>query len=246
MSGVSLNYHTSLSVDQSSIYHSQHNHSPQQYYYQSIQQQQPSHFYPYQSSLSLTNTSSNSNDHQQKSTKRSLPLSRDDSIKKKFEWNELEVTGNVRNLSPTLWTLSQLTVLYLNDNQLTRLPSEIACLANLVTLDLSNNKLRNLPSEIGDLITLRELNLTNNSIRNLPYEIGKLFRLQSLGLLGNPLPNEIFAIYTESNGLQKLLAYFLDNFSTSLNASSLYFRSIGIIIFDVIKFSCQYDTEQIQ
>jgi CCR4-NOT transcription complex subunit 6 len=63
--------------------------------------------------------------------------------------NELEVTGNVRNLSPTLWTLSQLTVLYLNDNQLSRLPSEIACLANLVTLDLSNNKLRNLPSEIG-------------------------------------------------------------------------------------------------
>jgi CCR4-NOT transcription complex subunit 6 len=63
--------------------------------------------------------------------------------------NELEVMGNVRNLSPILWTLSQLTVLYLNDNQLTRLPSEIACLTNLVTLDLSNNKLRNLPSEIG-------------------------------------------------------------------------------------------------
>jgi Leucine-rich repeat (LRR) protein len=63
--------------------------------------------------------------------------------------NELEVTGNVRNLSPTLWTLSQLTILYLNDNQLTRLPSEIACLTHLVTLDLSNNKLRNLPSEIG-------------------------------------------------------------------------------------------------
>lgn len=66
-----------------------------------------------------------------------------------FKGNELEVTGNVRNLSPILWTLSQLTVLYLNDNQLTRLPSEIACLTNLVTLDLSNNKLRNLPSEIG-------------------------------------------------------------------------------------------------
>ena len=66
-----------------------------------------------------------------------------------FTGNELEVTGNVKNLSPMLWTLSQLTVLYVNDNQLTRLPSEIACLTNLVTLDLSNNKLRNLPSEIG-------------------------------------------------------------------------------------------------
>lgn len=63
--------------------------------------------------------------------------------------SELEVTGSVRNLSPMLWTLSQLTALYLNDNQLTRLPSEIACLVNLVILDLSNNKLRNLPAEIG-------------------------------------------------------------------------------------------------
>lgn len=87
---------------------------------------------------------------------------------------------------------------------------------------------------IGDLISLRELHLTNNSIRNLPYEIGKLFRLQSLGnddalallighdpcslgLSGNPLPAEILSIYTESNGLQKLLCYFLDNFSSSVN-----------------------------
>ncbi|CAF3490840.1 unnamed protein product [Adineta steineri] len=214
--------HSSISVDQSSAFNPQRNHSPQHYYYQSAQQHQPTHFYPYQSQLSLTNTSSNSNDQQQNSSQRSLPLSTDiknDSNKKKSDWNEIEITGNVRTLSPTLWTLSQLTSLYLNDNQLSRLPSEIACLTNLVTLDISNNKLRNLPSEIGELITLRELNLTNNSIRNLPYEIGKLFRLQSLGLLGNPLSAEILSIYTESNGLQKLLSYFLDNFSSSLNVT---------------------------
>ncbi|CAF0807740.1 unnamed protein product [Adineta ricciae] len=200
MPGVSLNYHSSLSVDDTTSY-SQRIHPPQQYYYQSIEQ---STFYPYQSQLSLQS------DHQQKSSTSS-------SGTKKCDWNELEVTGNVRNLSPILWTLSQLTVLYLNDNQLTRLPSEIACLTNLVTLDLSNNKLRNLPSEIGELISLRELNLTNNSIRNLPYELGKLFRLQSLGLMGNPLPAEVYTIYTESNGLQKLLTYFLDSLPSSLN-----------------------------
>ncbi|CAF0719998.1 unnamed protein product [Adineta ricciae] len=200
MPGVSLNYHSSLSVDDTTSY-SQRIHPPQQYYYQSIEQ---STFYSYQSQLSLQS------DHQQKSSTSSNGT-------KKCDWNELEVTGNVRNLSPILWTLSQLTVLYLNDNQLTRLPSEIACLTNLVTLDLSNNKLRNLPSEIGELISLRELNLTNNSIRNLPYELGKLFRLQSLGLMGNPLPAEVYTIYTESNGLQKLLTYFLDSLPSSLN-----------------------------
>lgn len=92
---------------------------------------------------------------------------------------------------------------------------------------------------LGELISLRELNLTNNSIRNLPYELGKLFRLQSLGnflrisslifnyvyslpgLMGNPLPAEIYTIYTESNGLQKLLTYFLDSLPSSINGITL-------------------------
>lgn len=111
-----------------------------------------SHFHPYQSQFSLTH------EHQSKALvptvdpkKCSCTVLLHRSIVELclFLGNELEVTGNVRNLSPILWTLSQLTVLYLNDNQLTRLPSEIACLTNLVTLDLSNNKLRNLPAEIG-------------------------------------------------------------------------------------------------
>jgi hypothetical protein len=35
--------------------------------------------------------------------------------------------------------------------------------------------------------------------------------------MGNPLPAEIFTIFTESNGLQKLLTYFLDSLPSSLN-----------------------------
>lgn len=64
-------------------------------------------------------------------------------------------TGNVRNVSPTLWQFDHLTALYLNDNNLLRLPSDIGQLLNLRTLDLSNNKLRSLPAELGELIHLR-------------------------------------------------------------------------------------------
>lgn len=64
-------------------------------------------------------------------------------------------TGNVRNVSPTLWQFDHLTALYLNDNNLLRLPSDIGKLLNLHTLDLSNNKLRSLPAELGELILLR-------------------------------------------------------------------------------------------
>jgi CCR4-NOT transcription complex subunit 6 len=74
---------------------------------------------------------------------------------KKTFWTGIEITGNVRNLSPSLWQFELLTALYLNDNCLARLSLEIARLVNLRTLDLSNNKLRSLPAELGDLIQLR-------------------------------------------------------------------------------------------
>ncbi|XP_053214681.1 CCR4-NOT transcription complex subunit 6-like-B isoform X3 [Panonychus citri] len=130
---------------------------------------------------------------------------------KKSFWPELEITGTVRNLSPNLWSLTHLTSLYLDNNNLSRIPSDICKLTNLIHLDLSNNKLRTLPSELGDLIKLRELLLNNNSLRVLPYELGKLFKIANLGLDGNPLTQEILVIYKEPNGVQKLLEYLLDN-----------------------------------
>jgi len=65
------------------------------------------------------------------------------------------ISGNVRNISPQLWQFEHLTALYLNDNCLSRLPSDIGLLVSLRTLDLSNNKLRSLPAELGELIQLR-------------------------------------------------------------------------------------------
>lgn len=63
--------------------------------------------------------------------------------------------GYVRNISATLWGFDHLTALYLNDNQLLRLPADIGLLVNLRTLDVSSNKLRSLPAELGELIQLR-------------------------------------------------------------------------------------------
>ena len=139
----------------------------------------------------------------------------------------------VRNLSPMLWRMKHLTSLYLNDNNLTRIPPDINKLEGLVHLDLSSNKLRSVPPELGDLIMLRELLLNNNYLRMLPYELGKLFRIQSLGksslfsqkllnslplsgLNQNPLTQEILVIYKEPNGVHKLLSYLLDNLSGKL------------------------------
>ncbi|KAJ6638192.1 Omega-amidase NIT2 [Pseudolycoriella hygida] len=130
---------------------------------------------------------------------------------RKAFWHGIEITGNVRNISPALWQFEHLTAVFINDNNLLRLPNDIGLLCNLKILDLSCNKLRSLPAELGELIHLRELLLNNNLLRVLPYEIGKLFHLQILGLHGNPLGKDVISIYNEPNGTQKLLTYLLDN-----------------------------------
>uniref|UniRef100_A0A8C9UBP7 poly(A)-specific ribonuclease n=1 Tax=Scleropages formosus TaxID=113540 RepID=A0A8C9UBP7_SCLFO len=130
---------------------------------------------------------------------------------KKSHWSELEISGRVRCLSSSLWTLTHLTALHLNDNNLSRIPPEIAKLQNLVYLNLSSNKLRSLPAELGNMVSLRELLLNNNLLRVLPYELGRLFRLQTLGLKGNPLSQDILNLYQEPDGTRKLLNYMLDN-----------------------------------
>ncbi|XP_065122925.2 CCR4-NOT transcription complex subunit 6-like isoform X1 [Paramisgurnus dabryanus] len=130
---------------------------------------------------------------------------------KKSHWTELEISGRVRSLSNSLWTLTHLTALHINNNNLSRIPPEIAKLPNLVFLNLSSNKLRSLPAELGNMVTLRELLLNNNCLRVLPYELGRLFQLQTLGLKGNPLSQDILNLYQESDGTRKLLNYMLDN-----------------------------------
>ncbi|KAK6747565.1 hypothetical protein RB195_000640 [Necator americanus] len=130
---------------------------------------------------------------------------------KTTRWTELEIHGRVRNLSNALWQVSHLSALFLNGNQLTRVPPEISQLTNLTMLDLSHNKLRSLPAELGDMISLCHLYLNHNQLRVLPYELGKLFRIQTLGLQGNPLSPEINKIYHESNGSHKLLHFLHDH-----------------------------------
>lgn len=130
---------------------------------------------------------------------------------KKTRWNELEISGRVRSLSSSLWSLTHLTALHINNNNLSRLPPDVSRLPNLTYLDLSSNRLRSLPAEIGNMVSLRELLLNNNLLRVLPYELGRLFQLQTLGLKGNPLSQDILDLHQEPDGTRKLLNYMLDN-----------------------------------
>ena len=70
--------------------------------------------------------------------------------------------------------LNNLQRLYLHNNQLTTILSEIGQLTNLQTLYLDNNQLTTIPSEIGQLTNLQSLYLDSNTITIITSEIKKL------------------------------------------------------------------------
>ncbi|CAE6491514.1 unnamed protein product [Rhizoctonia solani] len=75
--------------------------------------------------------------------------------------------------------------LFLTNNHITILPSELFQLNNLTLLSLRGNKLRSLPPAIANLKTLRSLNIANNELTTLPSELSYL-NLQTLLLDPNP------------------------------------------------------------
>ncbi|XP_055941116.1 CCR4-NOT transcription complex subunit 6-like isoform X3 [Argiope bruennichi] len=130
----------------------------------------------------------------------------------KEEFTELEIIGNVSRLSSSLWQMTSLTSLYLNNNSLTSIPGEISLLVNLAHLNVSCNKLRSIPPEMGDMQSLRELLLNHNKLVSLPTQLGKLFKLCKLELSGNPLGGRIMEIINRpSCRTEDILSYLIDH-----------------------------------
>lgn len=86
-----------------------------------------------------------------------------------------------------LFSFTFLQNLYLNHNQLSSIPPEIASLKQLELLDLSGNGLLSIPPELGMLTNLKELYLFDNHLQTIPPELGTLHQLRTIGIEGNPL-----------------------------------------------------------
>jgi Leucine-rich repeat (LRR) protein len=76
-----------------------------------------------------------------------------------------------------------LSALHLNNNSLAgSLSDHVASLSSLTRLSLQNNQISSLPHSLGDLLNLKVLFLFNNRIATLPDSLGGLSQLQELYL----------------------------------------------------------------
>ncbi|KAI8612998.1 Endonuclease/exonuclease/phosphatase [Chytriomyces sp. MP71] len=127
------------------------------------------------------------------------------------QWTALDLGGMLmRNLAPAAFDYSFLTTLYLNHNNFTYIPHEIARLKCLVYLDLSGNKLVQLPPEMGLLVSLKELLLFDNQLTYVPMELGNLYQLETFGLEGNPLSEPYMGIL-QKDGALSIISYLREN-----------------------------------
>ncbi|KAJ4786112.1 LRR/ubiquitin-like domain protein [Rhynchospora pubera] len=129
--------------------------------------------------------------------------------------NKLLLNGNDLSEDSICWegllSLKLLSILSLNNNRLTTLPSALCSLTSLSQLHLACNKLISLPVEIGSLTQLEVLKANNNRMSSLPLSIGNCKSLIEIDLSSNLLTElpetlgslcNLKALYLKNNGVR--------------------------------------------
>ncbi|KAJ8721928.1 hypothetical protein PYW08_004330 [Mythimna loreyi] len=104
------------------------------------------------------------------------------------EVTDIYLKENLLTRLPTnIGVLEHLESLYVSGNDITELPREISKLRCLKCLDVSGNRLRRIPEEIGEARSLKFLILDENELTELPLRISELRRLRYLSVCDNKL-----------------------------------------------------------
>ncbi|GAB4396883.1 MAG: hypothetical protein OHK0053_12000 [Microscillaceae bacterium] len=93
----------------------------------------------------------------------------------------------MKHLHTNIGHLSQVKILYLNDNYLETLPEGLAALQDLRQLYLQKNYFSQVPEVVSHLKNLRKLSLEHNRLIDLPVSLVRLQKLESLNLRANQL-----------------------------------------------------------
>lgn len=100
-------------------------------------------------------------------------------------------------LDPSIANLTQLSDLWLDNNELTSIPASIGNLNNLTYLSLNNNLLTSMPDEVGNLTNLETLGVQSNRLASIPSSLGDLTSLSTLSFYDNQInaiPDELWTL----------------------------------------------------
>lgn len=90
-------------------------------------------------------------------------------------------------LDETIFQLTALNLLDINDTPLAELSPKVAELKNLQSLLLFRNQISTIPAELGQLTSLKVLDLSGNQIESMPAELNLLKQLTTINLSANKL-----------------------------------------------------------
>ncbi|XP_055537037.1 leucine-rich repeat-containing protein 47-like [Wyeomyia smithii] len=90
-------------------------------------------------------------------------------------------------LDETVYQLTALNLLDINDTPLAELSPKVGELKNLQSLLLFRNKICTIPIEIGQLTSLKVLDLSGNRIESMPAELNQLKQLTTINFSANKL-----------------------------------------------------------
>ncbi|TXJ06963.1 MAG: hypothetical protein E6Q27_02780 [Aeromicrobium sp.] len=97
----------------------------------------------------------------------------------------------ITTLPASIGNLTLVKKLYADDNFVRSVPASIGRLMNLTELNLGNNQLTSVPSELGNLGSLTRLGLSGNGLTTLPISLGNLTSLVELNLSNNSLAGDV-------------------------------------------------------
>ena len=107
-------------------------------------------------------------------------------LAKSRQLRQLHLEQNKLSRIPTeVFQLKQLRILNLSDNQIVRVPKALGKLEQLDHLILDNNRIRVLPDAFGTMTALNQLQLSNNRLSSLPVSIQDCLVLRKLNLSKN-------------------------------------------------------------
>ena len=147
-------------------------------------------------------------------------------MQNEFQWNDENLKGE---LPPEIGLLTEMSLLDLGNNDISRYLPSFAPLTKLVVLSLTNNDLEGpISKSLEELISLQTLDLSNNELSGNVLNVANLTSLQTVRLDGNKLNGEVHTSFGDLPLLGEFMRYLIAFLLSYHTDHASHFCAIGL------------------